>query len=197
MPNNRYLSLRYPVTASGQELKNRSINFLQRKGWKITGETIEPGHMKGDEACCLAMICLPLGFAAGRTDHVVTVSLQYEGADEYTEPHEHQLVQLDYKETTICAICNDLMTDAQISAVTQAEWRRTQERAAAEREARVALARQKKREKQEQRAVRMAYLDAHPGERDRLRRRLQLFAAGAVILVVAIVLAVLLAHVHQ
>ena len=93
---NVYLSLRFPVTAEGQRRKVRSINFLLDCDWKIVGEMIEPGHMKGNEACCLAMICLPLGFAAGRTEDIVTVNLQYEGSDEAAAAHEHKPIELDY-----------------------------------------------------------------------------------------------------
>lgn len=193
MPLNRYLSLRFPVTGEGQKRKGKSVNFLLQRGWRIVGETIEPGHMKGDEACCLAMICLPLGFAAGRTEDVVTVNLQYEGSDDTVASHEHVPVQLDFQPTVACAACSDILSEAQIREVRQLAQRRAQDRADAEYQARAALREQRNREQQEKHDARQAYLDAHPEERKKHRDQRLLIAAGAavgalIVIVIALVM---------
>jgi hypothetical protein len=195
VPINRYLSLRFPVTGDGQQRKGKSVNFLLQCGWRIVGETIEPGHMKGDEACCLAMICLPLGFAAGRTEDVVTVNLQYEGSDDAVASHEHVPVQLDFQPTVACAVCSDILSEAQIREVRQLAQRRAQERADAESQARAALREQCNRENKEKQAARKAYLDAHPDERKKHRDQLLLIAAGATVgVLIVIVIALVMSH---
>lgn len=204
MPNNRYFFLRYPVTAEGQQRKTKYANFLLECGWKIVGEAIEPGHMKGDEACCLAMICLPLGFAAGRTDDIVTISFQYDGDDKDVGPHEHHPLQLDNTPTVMCAVCNDLLTEAQVAAVEESERQRKRERASAERQAMTALKEQHEREEQQneqqKRAERKAYLDAHPEEREKQRLRTLFWAGGiAVVLLIVIVIGIgmSMGHTHH
>jgi hypothetical protein len=192
VPNNRYISLRFPVNAEGQRRKTSAINFLLGRDWRVVGETIEPGHMKGDEACCLAMICLPLGFAAGRTDDIVAVSLQYEGDDHAVDPHEHQPVKLDNTPTIICGVCNNSLTDAQVRAIELAERTRAQERAAAERQAVAALTAQRRREEQQRRAERQAYLDAHPEEREQQRRQILMRVGIGVIVCVVVVLGLII-----
>jgi hypothetical protein len=69
-------TLQFPNTAAGQAKKNEALVHHLQQGWRVVSETVTQGHMKGDEACCLAMICLPLGFAAGRTEGVISVTLQ-------------------------------------------------------------------------------------------------------------------------
>ena len=55
--------------------------------------------MKGGEACCLAAICLPLGFAAGRTLNVAIVTMQREQEQSYVQEkddgHAHEVRRLD------------------------------------------------------------------------------------------------------
>ncbi len=69
-------TLQFPNTPNGQAQKNEALKEHLQQGWKVVSETVTPGHIKGGDACCLAMICLPLGFAAGRTDGVISVTLQ-------------------------------------------------------------------------------------------------------------------------
>ncbi len=69
-------TLQFPNTPRGQTQKNQALAEHLQQGWKIASETITPGHMKGEEACCLAIICLPLGFAASRTAGTINVTLQ-------------------------------------------------------------------------------------------------------------------------
>ena len=72
-------TLQFLNTPDGQARKNEALVEHLQAGWRIVSETVTPGHMKGNQACCLAMICLPLGFAAGRTDGVISVTLQRRG----------------------------------------------------------------------------------------------------------------------
>lgn len=74
-------TLQYPNTSDGQKQKLRDLQAHVSRGWKIVSETITPGHIKGTEACCLAAICLPLGFIAGRDPGTINVTLQYDGTD--------------------------------------------------------------------------------------------------------------------
>jgi uncharacterized protein YgiM (DUF1202 family) len=69
-------TLQFLNSAAGQAHKNQTIAAYLRDGWQILSETVTPGHMKGEQACCLAMICLPLGFAAGRSSGVISVTMQ-------------------------------------------------------------------------------------------------------------------------
>jgi hypothetical protein len=72
-------TLQFLNTPEGQAWKNQALVQHLQAGWRIVSETVTPGHMKGNQACCLAMICLPLGFAAGRTEGVISVTLQRRG----------------------------------------------------------------------------------------------------------------------
>ncbi len=74
-------ALQYPNTTDGQRRKISDLQDYVGRGWTIASETITPGHLKGGQACCLAAICLPLGFAAGRDPGTINVTLQYDGAD--------------------------------------------------------------------------------------------------------------------
>ncbi len=69
-------TLQFPNTPKGQAQKNEALTEHFQQGWEVVSETITPGHMKGEQACCLAMICLPLGFAADRTEGVISVTLR-------------------------------------------------------------------------------------------------------------------------
>ena len=69
-------TLQFLNTPEGQARKNEALGEHLQAGWTIVSETVTPGHMKGKQACCLAFICLPFGFAAGRTDGVISVTLQ-------------------------------------------------------------------------------------------------------------------------
>jgi hypothetical protein len=69
-----YQTAQFPNTFAGQKQKNEALARAAANGWKVESETLLPGHMKGEQACCLALICLPLGFLAGRTEGVVSVT---------------------------------------------------------------------------------------------------------------------------
>jgi hypothetical protein len=62
-----YLTEKFDNTSDGIKAKDTRTRQLAVLGYRIVSEQIEPGHVKGNEQCCGALICLPLIFAAGRT----------------------------------------------------------------------------------------------------------------------------------
>jgi hypothetical protein len=70
-----YKTLTFINARIGLEEKDETITNLSQQGWRIVNESITPGHMKGKQACCLASLCLPTGFLAGRTPGSIVVSL--------------------------------------------------------------------------------------------------------------------------
>ena len=70
----KYRTRTFPNTSQGINLKNKTSTELSKSGWKVVSEQIDPGHLRGGDACCLAFICLPLGFLAGRTKGVILVT---------------------------------------------------------------------------------------------------------------------------
>lgn len=71
-----YTSLQFPNNAKGQAQKLKEIQTYAAQGWRVASETITPGKFKGKEACCYALICLPLAFCAGSTDGEINVTLE-------------------------------------------------------------------------------------------------------------------------
>lgn len=69
-----YLTFKFENTRGGLAKKDAKSRELSAQGWSVTSEQIEQGHIKGDEQCCFALICLPLIFAAGRTPAIITVT---------------------------------------------------------------------------------------------------------------------------
>jgi restriction system protein len=69
-----YLTEKFDNTAVGIKAKDTRTRQLAVQGYRIVSEQIEPGHVKGDEQCCGALICLPLIFAAGRTPGTILVT---------------------------------------------------------------------------------------------------------------------------
>ena len=59
-----YQTGRFDNNSYGVEARMHWINQMAGQGWRIASETVEPGHVRGGQACCLATLCLPLGFAA-------------------------------------------------------------------------------------------------------------------------------------
>ncbi len=72
-------TVQFPNSAAGQAKKNKVLVEHLQDDWRVISETVTPGHIKGGEACCLATLCLPLGFAAGRTKGLISVTLQRGG----------------------------------------------------------------------------------------------------------------------
>jgi Sulfite exporter TauE/SafE len=62
------------------DYKNAYTNQMAAAGWHITTESIEPGHIKGEEACCGFIICAPLAFLAGRTPGYIVTTFAREYA---------------------------------------------------------------------------------------------------------------------
>jgi hypothetical protein len=69
-----YHTVKFTNDAEGIRNKNEFTGQMAAEGWRIASELIEQGHIKGGEACCGALICLPFGFLAGRTPSVITVT---------------------------------------------------------------------------------------------------------------------------
>lgn len=77
MPS-EYITVRFPTDADGLHRRMLYSAQMGERGWRIVSESIEQGHLKGGQACCLATICLPMGFMAGRTPGIVTLTLARE-----------------------------------------------------------------------------------------------------------------------
>lgn len=80
-----YKTLKFPNDKDGIRGKDESVTRLAARGWRLVGESIEAGHIKGGKACCFASICLPTGFLSGRTSGSVVVTLARE-VDSPTSP---------------------------------------------------------------------------------------------------------------
>lgn len=73
-----YKTLKFPNDIDGLRQKDESVTRLAASGWRVVEESVETGHMRGSEACCLASICLPMGFLSGRTPGSIVVTLTRE-----------------------------------------------------------------------------------------------------------------------
>jgi len=73
-----YKTVQFTNDADGIARRQIYLNQISSHGWKVVSESIEQGHMSGGQACCLASICLPLGFLAQRTASVVNITLARE-----------------------------------------------------------------------------------------------------------------------
>ena len=77
--SSEYKTLKFPNHQEGLRQKDESLRQLAANGWHVLSESIEPGHIKGGEACCLASsCCLPMGFLARRTPGNIVVTLARE-----------------------------------------------------------------------------------------------------------------------
>jgi hypothetical protein len=104
-----FLSLQFDGSAHGQQVKSDVLTFLTRRGWRVVSESVQSGHVRGEQACCLALICLPLGFAADRTPDIVTVNLVTDRVLGAVTEHIHNPYRLD-AEHWMCAVCAKFMT---------------------------------------------------------------------------------------
>lgn len=82
-----YHTERFSNDAAGLSEKDSFCGRMADDGWTIASESIEPGHLKGSQACCLATLCIPLGFAAGRTTGTIVVTFKREGAAANADGH--------------------------------------------------------------------------------------------------------------
>lgn len=69
-----YITRKFENTRAGLAKKDATTRELASQGYRITSEQIEQGHVKGEEQCCGALICLPLIFLAGRTPGTIVVT---------------------------------------------------------------------------------------------------------------------------
>ena len=71
-----FMNLEFPNNARGQTQKIDTLQRYSAEGWRVASETVTPGKFRGTDACCLAMICLPLAFLAGSSDGTINVTLE-------------------------------------------------------------------------------------------------------------------------
>jgi zinc-ribbon domain len=73
-----YYTVKFSNDAPGLTQKNTYTNQMAAQGWYIASETIEQGHIKGEEACCGFLVCAPLAFLAGRTPAMIVTTFARE-----------------------------------------------------------------------------------------------------------------------
>ena len=73
-----YVTAQFENDSQGMRKRQIYLSQMSAYGWHVVSETIEQGQIKGGEACCLASICLPLGFLAGRTNSIVNMTFARE-----------------------------------------------------------------------------------------------------------------------
>jgi hypothetical protein len=72
-----FKTLKFENNNKGIKQKNEVSSQLYSQGWTMKSESIEHGHFKGKEACCLgAGVCLPAAFLAGHSDGYIVVTYQ-------------------------------------------------------------------------------------------------------------------------
>jgi hypothetical protein len=69
-----YHTAQFSTDQEGLNQRNAYLAQMSANGWHVVSEVIEPGHIKGGEGCCLASICLPMGFLAPRTDNIINMT---------------------------------------------------------------------------------------------------------------------------
>ena len=69
-----YVTKAFDNTPEGLKQKDAETRQMAARGYQITNEHIEQGHIKGNEQCCWALICLPGIFLAGRTPGQIIVT---------------------------------------------------------------------------------------------------------------------------
>jgi hypothetical protein len=72
-----FMNLQFPNNAGGQAEKLKALQTYGSQGWRVTSETVTPGKFRGENACCLALICLPLAFCAGSSDGHINLTLEH------------------------------------------------------------------------------------------------------------------------
>jgi hypothetical protein len=75
-----YITARFFNDNNGIKERHLYLSKMAAQGWRVVSESIDPSHMRGGQACCLASICLPLGFLAGRTTGTINMTLTREFA---------------------------------------------------------------------------------------------------------------------
>lgn len=71
-----FKTLHFDDSPKGQREKVRVLEKYTADGWRLVSETITPGRYDGGTGCCLALICLPLGFLAPKSQNRINVTLQ-------------------------------------------------------------------------------------------------------------------------
>jgi hypothetical protein len=71
-----FVTLQFKDTTEGQSLKVEVLKEYSRAGWRVVSESVTSGQFRGGQACCLALICVPLGFLAGNDPGTINVTLE-------------------------------------------------------------------------------------------------------------------------
>jgi restriction system protein len=69
-----YVSQRFENSRAGIAQKDTFSAKVAAQGYRIVSEQAEAGHAKGEEQCCLFVICMPCVFLAGRTPGTILVT---------------------------------------------------------------------------------------------------------------------------
>lgn len=69
-----YITSRFENTPEGLRQKDAYTGQVAAQGFRIISEEIEQGHIKGQEQCCWALVCLPGIFLARRAPAVIVVT---------------------------------------------------------------------------------------------------------------------------
>lgn len=77
-----FKTLTFPNTEAGRREKVAALKMYTEQGWQVVSENITQGSLRGKRACCLAAICLPMGFCAGSSSGEITVTLKRETAQQ-------------------------------------------------------------------------------------------------------------------
>src|ERR1700728_2882160 len=70
----QYVTQKFANTREGLTHKDQYSRELAAQGFRIVSEQVEAGTYKGDEQCCLFLICAPCAFLAGRTPGFIVVT---------------------------------------------------------------------------------------------------------------------------
>ncbi|MFA6145940.1 MAG: hypothetical protein WC697_01230 [Patescibacteria group bacterium] len=95
----QYRHLYFPNNNKGQIEKIKTLEEESKKGWRVTSETISPGHFQGDKACCFFLIFAPCAFFAGSTNGQINVTIEREVAEEERIKIEKEKEERIYTET--------------------------------------------------------------------------------------------------
>lgn len=93
-----FKTLIFPNTETGRQEKIRQLEWYANQNWEIVSENITPGQIKGQKACLLAAICLPLVFMAGVTDGEIIITIRRGGIDTETSSAHNDLSPLHDKD---------------------------------------------------------------------------------------------------
>jgi hypothetical protein len=81
-----YVTQTFKNTSFGLREKDRYSRYMATQGYRIISEQVVQGHIKGGEACCLGVCCLPSMLLAGRTPGSIIVTYGREASQMPVQP---------------------------------------------------------------------------------------------------------------